>query len=144
MIVWSQLHGMPTELWMAAERAVCHDEEDRRNALVGCVILRNDGVLVSSRNGASRGKRMPKSHAEARCARKADKHSVAYVARVKRDGSLGLARPYKLCRVQLRARGVIDVFFTIGPNEWGRMRLHDESEHSWCNKPTPEYEIPFG
>ena len=43
MIVWSQLHGMPTELWMAAERAVCHDEEDRRNALVGCVILRNDG-----------------------------------------------------------------------------------------------------
>jgi tRNA(Arg) A34 adenosine deaminase TadA len=144
MIIRSHLHGMPTELWMAAERAICHDEKDQRGALVGCVISRNDGVLVSSRNGPSCGERMPKGHAEARCARKADKHSIAYVARVKKDGSIGLAKPCKLCRVQLRSRGVTYVFFTIGPNEWGRMYLPNESVYSWVNKPTPVYEIPFG
>jgi len=134
VIIWDNLHGMPTELWMAAERAISNSKNDLRRALVGCVILRNDGVLVSSRNGSSAGQRMPSAHAEARCARKADKYSVAYVARVKKDGTIGCARPCKPCRVQLRARGVMDVFFTIGPNEWGRMRLHDESEHTWSTR----------
>ena len=74
---------------------------------------------------------MPSGHAEARCSKKADKHSVAYVARVRKDGSLGCARPCKSCRIQLRSRGVMDVFFTVGENQWGRMCLHDESEHVW-------------
>lgn len=124
---------MPNELWMAAIRAV-GSGKDHRTHCVGCVIVRNDGVVVSSRNGTTRGHRMPSGHAEARCAKKADKHSVAYVARVRKDGSIGSARPCKSCRVQLRSRGVMDVFFTIGENQWGRMRLHDESEHFWCER----------
>ncbi len=121
---------MPTELWMAAERALDVRNKDLRCYRIGCVILRSDGVLVSSRNGSSTHK-MPQAHAEARCAKKADKHSVAYVARVRRDGSIGCARPCKLCRIQLRSHGVIDAFYTIGPNQWGRMCLHDESEYVW-------------
>ncbi len=137
---------MPTELCMAAERAISLGKGDRRRACVGCVILRNDGTLVSSKNGTSRGHRMPSAHAEARCAKKADKHSVAYVARVRKDGSIGCARPCKSCRVQLRSRGVMDAFFTVGPNEWGRMRLHDESEYVWSPEPPallPKWDIPW-
>ncbi len=118
---------------MAAQQAVPNRKDDLRNALVGCVIRRDDGVLVSARNGSSRGARSPDSHAEARCARKADVNSVAYVARVLRDGTVGCARPCKSCRVRMRSRGVRDVMFTVGPNSWGRMRLHDESECVWTN-----------
>ncbi len=143
MIIWSHLHGMPTELWMAAERAVSEDKKDLRRACVGCVILRNDGALVSSKNGASHGRRMPSAHAEARCSKKADKNSVAYVARVLKDGSIGCARPCKSCRVKLRSRGVIDAFFTVGPNEWGRMRMHDESEYTWSTKTIPVPDLPW-
>lgn len=140
MIIKSQLQGMPNELWMAAVRAVGSGNDYRRHC-VGCVIVRCDGVIVSSRNGTTRGHRMPSGHAEARCAKKADKHSVAYVARVRKDGSIGCARPCKSCRVQLRSRGVMDVFFTVGENQWGRMRLHNESEHVWDQR-VPE--IPWG
>lgn len=130
MILWDNLHGMPSELWMAAERALGSGKDFRRHR-VGCVVRRHDGVLVSSKNGSTQEHRMPSGHAEARCAKKADKYSVAYVARVRKDGTIGCARPCASCRVQLRSRGVMDVFFTIGPSQWGRMRLHDESEHTW-------------
>jgi len=133
MILYEDLCGLPKELWMAAERAVPTRNDDMRNALVGCVIRRDDGVLVSSRNGSSRGQKNSSSHAEARCSRKADVNSVAYVARVRRDGSVGCARPCKACRVQMRSRGVTHVEFTLGPNSWGKMRLNDEAEQSWTN-----------
>lgn len=133
MIHKSNLFGMPHELWMAAERAVGSRVDFRRHR-VGCVIARDDGALVSSRNGTARKERNPSGHAEARCAKKADKNSVAYVARVKKDGTLGCARPCKSCRIKLRSRGVREVFFTIGPNEWARMHLTDESEYSWSTK----------
>ncbi len=133
MILLEQLHHMPNELWMAAQAAVRMSMFDHRKALVGCVIRRDDGVLVSSRNGSTNGQKMSTAHAEARCSRKADVNSIAYVARVRRDGSIGCARPCKTCRLRMRSKGVMDVFFTIGANEWGRMRLHDEGEHIWKN-----------
>lgn len=140
MIKHDDLHGLPELLWMAAERAVSDREGDMRRHRVGCVIARCDGALVSARNGTSRAHRMPSGHAEARCARKADKNSTAYVARVRKDGTIGMARPCKSCQVRLKSRGVQVVFYTAGPNKWGGLNLHsgvdmvhDESEHRPCD-----------
>lgn len=124
MIKHDDLLGLPEQLWMAAERAVTAPTGDKRKHRVGCVIARWDGALVSARNGSSPAHRMPNGHAEARCARKADKNSTAYVARVRKDGSIGMARPCKSCQVRLKSRGVQVVFYTAGPNQYGGMNLH--------------------
>lgn len=119
----SQLYGMPRELMLAAEKALA-GENDLRNFCVGCVIVRGDGKMISSRNGAihSSERQLGKTaHAEARAIRKADYNSTVYVARVRRDGSVGCARPCKSCLNRMLSKRVVNVFYTIGPACFGKL-----------------------
>jgi cytidine deaminase len=92
----------------------------KRKAFVGAVAIRQDGVLVSSRNLSTimPSMRVPSIHAERRVLKKAGIGAIVYVARVKRDGTLALARPCPTCRAMLRSRRIKLVYYTIGPDAW--------------------------
>ena len=94
---------------------------------LAAVALRGDGVLVSSVNGWNTDIE-PKAHAEGRIIRKIDGNSVVYVARIKKDGTVGLARPCPACQRLLRSKRVQEVFFTVSGNSWGSLNLEDGSE----------------
>lgn len=111
------------ELLIAASVA-CIDDQDGRCARVGCVIKRKDGALVMSRNLISWNKE-PSRHAEARAVRKADVGSIAYVARIKRDGTLANAKPCSRCEAIMRSRGVKRAYYTLSHDEWGCIELND-------------------
>ena len=102
-------------------------EDMLRSAFVGAVAIRRDGALVRARNGSST-KVEPSVHAEARVLRKAGAGAKVYVARVKRDGSIGCARPCKWCMAALKARHVASVTWaedaaTSGKLTWGKIEL---------------------
>lgn len=119
--------SLPRELHDAAKVACKHAEPDHRTARVGCVIRRGDGATVKARNAATANatKKVPELHAEARATRKADVGGVAYVARVRRDGTYGNARPCPSCRVIMRARGIIRAYYTLSDTEWGCIELSE-------------------
>lgn len=91
----------------------------KRKAHIGCVGIRNDGVIVQSWNGCATDV-CPTAHAEARLARKLDVGSVVYVARVRRDnGKMAMAKPCRGCERYLRSKGIAKVIYTISENEYG-------------------------
>jgi tRNA(Arg) A34 adenosine deaminase TadA len=104
----------PLLLALAAARP---DADTRRCALVGAVGIRRDGAMVSSCNGSARQK-TPSRHAEARVVRKCDRGADVYVARVRRDGSVGCAKPCGHCMAAMRARQVRSVTYTMGSDLW--------------------------
>lgn len=96
----------------------------KRKAFVGAVAIRKDGKMVVSRNGSTpypNGK-SPTAHSERRLLRKSGYGATVYVARVKRNGSLGLAKPCCHCMPALRAMGVEVVYWTIDNENWGACR----------------------
>ena len=96
---------------------------ERRQFILGAVGLRNDGVLVESRNIASPTP-APDHHAETRLARKLTPGSTVWVARISRKtGCWAMAKPCPGCERRLRAAGVDRVVYTIAPDEWGVMSL---------------------
>ena len=105
-------------LTLAARKAWNSNKRDKRCFLLGAVALRNDGVLVHSRNGSAYD-RMPVMHAEARLSRKLDKGAIVFVARVTRDKQWALSRPCCDCLRTLKRKGVIKIYYTIAPNEYG-------------------------
>lgn len=123
------------ELHAAAIEACKHPahEKDHRVARVGCVIRRKDGAIVKARNAAThRSENDPciiatghvaDRHAEARATRKADAGGIAYVARVKRDGTYGNARPCATCRIIMRSKGIVKAYYTLSDREWGCIEL---------------------
>lgn len=92
--------------------------EDSRSHAVGAVALRTDGAFVHARNGSSE-RVQPLVHAERRLLRKAGRGSIIYVARRRRDGRIGLARPCEWCLTAMRRRGVKRVYYTISDQEYG-------------------------
>ena len=97
--------------------------KDIRGFLIGSVGLRNDGVIVSSRNVAA-ADLAPNHHAEARLSRMLTPGSTVWVARVLRQtGQWAMARPCPGCQIRLKAVGVKRVVYTIGHNEWGPVSL---------------------
>jgi tRNA(Arg) A34 adenosine deaminase TadA len=94
--------------------------DKNRKALIGAVAIRQDGTLVKSRNGSTPRPDgiSPSCHAEARVLRKAGFGATVYVARVKRDGSLGMAKPCVHCMAALKSRGVEMVYWTVSNNKW--------------------------
>ncbi len=98
---------------------------------MGCVIVRSDGAVVSSRNASTMEKRSANgsSHAEARCVRKADVGSVAYVARLFKDGRLAMARPCNACFTKLKSRGVSKIHYTISDTEYGTILVGKDVEY---------------
>ena len=113
-------------LSMAAGTALRKD--DRRSFRLGAVGIRNDGALVSSTNGPSPFP-CPEVHAEARLCNKLTPGSTVWVARVRHDGSLGMARPCHTCQKRLRSAGVTKVIYTISDTEHGVLNLHRDTEH---------------
>lgn len=92
---------------------------ERRQFILGAVGLRNDGVIVSSRNVAAPDP-APNHHAETRLARKLTPKSEVWVARVARGtGEWAMSKPCGNCERRLKAAGVERIVYTIGPGEWG-------------------------
>lgn len=116
------MSSFPELLLQAASRAQDSNVKTPRNAMVGCVIVRSDGAVVSAKNGYSTNVE-PQHHAEARCLRKSDYDGVAFVARIRRDGTLGCAKPCPSCERKLKSKGVRIVHYTNGSNEWCTMDL---------------------
>lgn len=94
--------------------------DKNRKAFIGAISVRKDGAIVKSRNASiylPEGK-VPSSHAEARVMRKSGFGATVYVSRVKRDGSLAMAKPCSHCMASLKSRGVDMVYWTVSNNEW--------------------------
>jgi len=92
-----------------------------RKSFMGAVAVRRDGVLVYSRNGSTTPfmpTKTPSIHAEQRLLRKTGDGATIYVARLKRDGSFGMAKPCPRCMAGLKARRVEMVYYTISATEW--------------------------
>jgi cytidine deaminase len=114
-------------LYQAAQIALPSVDKDYRDYWLGCVGIREDGVIVYSKNGAVEFRASVKSyqlhstsHAEGRVLRKLGRAGTVYVARVsKKDGSLAMARPCGMCQIKLRAAKTLKVYYTINDNQYG-------------------------
>ena len=95
--------------------------DKNRKAIIGAVAVRKDGVIVSSRNGATPNPCgiSPTCHAERRIMNKCGYGAIIYVARTRRDGSIGCAKPCKRCIASMHSMGVKKVYYTITGNEYG-------------------------
>lgn len=94
-------------------------KKDNRNFFLGAVGERADGTLVFACNGSQKIV-TPKHHCEYRLSRKLDKGSTVYVARTLSDYTWANSSPCVPCQNALRAIGVRRVYYTIGPDEFGR------------------------
>lgn len=111
----------------AAKLAIPNSINDYRNFWLGAVGVREDGAIVTSKNGAvecstsvEKYYRNPRSHAEGRLLRKLGKGGTVYVARVSRkDYSFAMARPCLHCQVLLQSYKVDKVFYSINENQYG-------------------------
>ncbi len=114
---------------LAAEIAIPTKDNDQRHYWLGAVGKRSDGVIVSARNGSvvisnsSIATTFPQAHAEYRCIKKMDSGGIVYVARVLRNGQLGLSKPCKDCEGSMRARGIKKVCYSINDDEYGTLYL---------------------
>ena len=111
----------------ALAASICRRQQARRprgsNYFLSAVALRPDGLLVSSFNVTIPNQRTPRGHAEYRLHSKLTADSIVYVARVKADGSIGLAKPCDDCENVLRQRRVARVYYTISDDEYGVMEF---------------------
>lgn len=122
-------------LRMAAEAALPTYDNDPRNFWLGCVGIREDGVLVSSQNGASEFSTsienyqlIPTAHAEGRLLRKLGKGGIIFVARVsKKDRSLAIACPCPMCQIRIKSFKVKKVFYTINDYQYGMWDVKRDS-----------------
>jgi tRNA(Arg) A34 adenosine deaminase TadA len=115
-----------TEMLLVAAGAGLR-KADLRAFRLGAVGVRNDGTLVSASNGPAPYPH-PDAHAEARLCMKLTPGSEIWVARVRKDGTLGIARPCPRCMVRLRSAGVTRVAYTISDVEHGVLRLDRDHE----------------
>jgi tRNA(Arg) A34 adenosine deaminase TadA len=111
---------------MAAGVALSNDEDDIRNFWIGAVGIREDGVLVSSRNGpvfsteVDNYQLVPTSHAEGRLLRKLGKYGTIYVARLKPGTrELGMSAPCPMCQVRIKSYKVDKVYYSINDDQYG-------------------------
>jgi tRNA(Arg) A34 adenosine deaminase TadA len=118
--------GIPDMLALAAQVGLPSDHSDLRGFWIGCVGIRKDGVLVSSKNGAvfstsiENYQLIPSSHAEGRVLRKVGYGATLFVGRVSRkDGILAMARPCAMCSVRLSSFKVEKAYYTIDPFHYG-------------------------
>lgn len=107
---------------IAAKEAIKRNAIDKRCFRLGSVGIRSDGAIVYSRNTSNYIKNR-KIHAEYRLSKKLDYYGIVFVARVLRDGSLGMARPCPDCVRALKSRRVRKVYYSIANNEYGCINL---------------------
>lgn len=117
---------------IAAEIAKTRD--DQRIFHVGCCGIRSDGVVVVASNGpvmlgdiGTNRTSFPAAHAEIRCSKKIDKHSVIFVARIRKDnGNFAMSRPCKSCMSVLLAKNVVRIYYTIDSNKYGSISIKNK------------------
>lgn len=97
--------------------------EDLRAHAIGAVAIRTDGTLVKARNGSDTCPN-PAIHAEYRVMRKAGHGAVVYVARRRKDGRIGLAKPCSHCLCTLRNKGASKVYYTVSEQEFDCIHLN--------------------
>lgn len=127
-------------LHQAAEVALPSSDIDYRDYWLGAVGVREDGVLVSAKNGAASFRTtiksyelLPTSHAEGRILRKLGKGGTIFVARVsKKDGSLVMAMPCPMCQIRIRSFKVPKVYYTINSQQYGIWDVKKDS-HRVCD-----------
>lgn len=112
------MRGLSDDDMLSLAAGTALRKDDRRSFRLGAVGIRNDGTIVSSSNGPSPFP-CPDVHAEARLCQKLTPGSTVWVARIRHDGSLALARPCPACERRLRAAGVGKVIYTISDHEHG-------------------------
>lgn len=127
-------------LKLAGKVAISPDENDRRTYVLGCIGIRNDGVLVSARNGSIQhmfsksldpyeSDKSSDYHAEGRALRKMDKGGILYVARVSRkDGSLAMSKPCCLCQAKIKAKKIEKVYYTINSYQYGVWHVESDKD----------------
>ncbi len=101
-----------------AAKAARADKKNKRTYSIGAIAIRVDGTLVDARNGSNQQK-APSAHAEARVLRKAGRHAILFVARVKHNGEIGLAMPCINCIILMKLRKVDRCYYTISANKFG-------------------------
>jgi cytidine deaminase len=106
----------PSRLNEAIGIATTSRYRDRRCYSLAAIGVRND-TIVRATNILSFAIE-PRAHAESRCLRKMQVGGSLFVARVRRDGSIGCARPCGECQMQLRFKKVKCVY-TISGEEYG-------------------------
>ena len=114
-------------LLLAAKVALPTIDDDPRSFWLGCVGIRKDGVIVSSRNGSSQFQDYieyhqfnPNAHAEGRVLRKLGKYGSIFVSRVaKKDGSLAMARPCPMCQTRIKSAKISKVYYSINNEQYG-------------------------
>lgn len=116
---------------LAGKVALPADDNDHRSFWLGCIGVRNDGVMVSSRNGTIKNMfskntvhvesdKSCEYHAEGRALRKMDRGGVLYVARISRkDNSFVMSRPCPLCQAKIKAKKIKKVYYSINNNQYG-------------------------
>ena len=97
---------------------------DVRSHAIGAVALRMDGAIVKARNGSDM-RPNPAIHAEHRVMRKAGYGAIVYVARHRKDGRVGLAKPCPACLATLRNKGAKRVYFTVTGHDFDCIQLQD-------------------
>ena len=115
-----KIMSMPALLILASKVADLRNDICRK-AFIGAVAVRADGTLVSSRNGSTQASYpvpTPSVHAEARLTKKCGCGASVYVARIRRDGSLGCAKPCSRCLAVMRSHRVEVVYYTIDNKNW--------------------------
>ena len=117
----------PKMLEEAIKLAQDSNGKKKKGFNLAAVGVRADGAKVSSVNLPNTNKHV-RAHAEGRIVRKLDAGAVVYVARTKKDGSVGMSRPCKLCQGVLKARGIAVVIYTIDDSSWGSMDLETGEE----------------
>lgn len=110
----------------AGQIALSTIPDDPRNFLIGCVGVRDDGTIVSAKNGAvfsttvDNYQLLPGAHAEGRVLRKVGKGGTMYVTRIaKANGAWAMARPCGMCQVRIRSADIVRVYYTINPTQYG-------------------------
>ncbi len=106
----------PYRLQEAVLLAYKERHRDTRGYSLAAIGLRGDAV-VRATNLLSLGKDLY-SHAECRCLRKMGVGGVIYVARVRKDGSIGMAKPCGGCRLMCKFKKT-EVIYSIDADTWG-------------------------
>ena len=112
---------------LAAE--VAQLREDGRIFLLGCVAIRggDQAVVLSSNSpvmignlGTNERTSFPPAHAEMKCAKKMSKHSIVFIARIRKDTkNYALARPCPYCMNMLLAKNAVKIYYSIDQYTYG-------------------------
>ncbi len=107
---------MPSRLAEACRIAFDARRRDARSYSLAAVGERGDAVVTAT-NLLSFGVQL-RAHAECRCIRKMGYGGVVYVARIRKDGSVGCAKPCGGCQLAAKFKN-LKIIYTISESEYG-------------------------